>query len=326
MSDAWKTSFRIDPFRALLGSNDPALTYFAQRDLLEVDAGPIEVLWKLPEAVKLVNKQQANGSWRYPGRTNNPAQVANYDLLETYRCLRVLVEMYGFRRDHPTLQKAAEYVFACQTEMGDIRGILGNQYMPYYHAAILELLIKAGYAQDTRTERGLAWLLSMRQDDGGWIIPAQLVPAEQKTSQFWASPPLFPDRSKPHAALATGMILRAFAAHPDFRWLPEVISAGERLKERFFQADKYNDRNAPSYWLKFQFPFWWPNLLTGLDCLSWLGFKRYDKDIARGLAWFTENQSEDGLWETGYDSGRNAKRMRVWVGLAICRIFDRYLE
>jgi hypothetical protein len=165
----------------------------------------------------------------------------------------------------------------------------------------------------------------MRQADGGWIIPAQLVPTRQKTSRLWAGPPIRPDRSRPHAHLATGMVLRAFAAHPDYRQRPEVIAAGECLKKRFFQADKYNDRKAPAYWIKFQFPFWWPNLLTALDSLSYLGFDRQDKDISRGLAWFEENQSGDGLWETGYGSGRNAERMRRWVGLAICRVLQRFL-
>jgi hypothetical protein len=290
---------------------------------LDTEVRPVEALWELPEAVHLVSRQQPGGSWHYPGKSDHPAPDANYSLLETYRSLRVLVQMYGFERQHPALERAAEYVFSCQTGEGDIRGILGNQYMPYYHGTILELLIKAGYAQDARTEKGLQWLLSMRQADGGWVVPAQHVPARQKNGQLWAGPPVLPDRSRPHAHLATGMVLRAFAAHTDYQNRYEVITAGERLKERLFQADKYNDRKAPAYWLKFQFPFWWTSLVTALDTLSLLGFERQDKDIARGLAWFTENQSTDGLWGTGYGSGRNAESMRHWVGLAICRVLRR---
>jgi hypothetical protein len=322
--NTWLSVLYKDPRPTLLAWQDPALTYFVQRDLLDAAVGPIERLWNLPEPSRLVRRQQANGSWRYPGKSDHPATGANYDLLETYRSLRILVEMYGFQRNHTALTRVAEYVFSCQTEEGDIRGILGNQYMPYYHGAILELLIKAGYAHDERTEKGLEWLLRLRQADGGWVIPVQLVPARQKTSQLWAGLPLFLDRLKPHAHLATGMVLRAFAAHPGYRQRPEVVAAGERLKERFFQADKYNDRKAPAYWTKFQFPFWWPNLLTALDSLAYLGFDRQDKDIARGLAWFAKNQSADGLWETGYGSGRNAERMRHWVGLAICRLLRRF--
>jgi hypothetical protein len=36
------------------------------------------------------------------------------------------------------------------------------QYTPNYSAAIMELLIKAGYSTDVRTEKGFQWLLSIR--------------------------------------------------------------------------------------------------------------------------------------------------------------------
>jgi len=326
LSQSWKSVLHTDPLPALRSWPDPALAFFVQRDLLEEPVGPLEALWELPQARRLVDKQQADGSWRYPGKTDHPAPNANYNLLETYRSLRLLVEMYGFRREQPALARAAEYVFSCQTDEGDIRGILGNQYMPYYHGAILELLIKSGYASDNRTEKGLQWLLSMHQVDGGWIIPAQLMSASQKTDQFWFGSALPPDRSRPHSHLATGMILRAFAAHPDYRQFPEIIAAGQCIKERLFQPDKYNDRKAATYWFKFQFPFWWPNLLTALDTLYSLNFNSQDHDIARGLDWFLTNQSADGLWEIGYGSGRNIQAMRRWVGLAICRVLKRFVD
>jgi hypothetical protein len=326
MNTAWRPNLHTDPLSALLGWDDPALTYFVRRDLLADTFPSVDTLWDLPEAQRLLDKQQSDGAWRYPGKSHDSRSNTNYYLLETYRSLRILVEMYGFHREHPALAKAAEYVFSCQTEEGDIRGILGNQYMPYYHGAILELLIKAGYAQDSHTIKGLDWLLSMRQADGGWLIPAQQLPASQKTDQLWHSAPLQPERFRPHSHLATGMVLRAFAAHPDYSRKPEVHGAGERLKERFFQADKYYDRKAPSYWLKFQFPFWWPSLLTALDSLSRLGFDRQDRDITRGLDWFIQNQDTDGLWATGYGSGRKAAGLRRWVGLAVCRVLKRFCK
>jgi hypothetical protein len=314
----------VDPLPALLAWDDPALTYFVRRDLLDEPVAPGESLWQLPQAARLVRVQKVNGSWHYPGRSDDPRAGTNYDLLETYRQLRVLVEIFGFHRGHPTLRRAADYVFSCQTLEGDIRGILGNQTMPYYHGTILELLIKAGYADDPRIEKGLVWLLSARQDDGGWIVPTQLVPAKQKTPEFWLGPALPADRSKPHAHLATGMALRALAAHPAYRRHPAALAAGVALKSRLFQADKYNDRKAPSYWLKFQFPFWWTSLLTGIDTLALLGFDRHDEHIARGLDWFLTHQSADGLWPTGYGSGAGAESMRHWVGLAVCRLLTHY--
>jgi len=321
-----RTSLPIDPIPVLLEWDDPALTYFVQKDLLEQRARPIRMLWDLKPAADLVRKQLPDGSWKYPGKTVDPRTKEDYFLLETFRNLRVLVEQYGFTRAHPTLQKTTRYMFLRQTAEGDIRGILGNQYMPYYHAAILELLIKAGYAGDRRVKKGLDWLLAMRQDDGGWIIPVQAIPPAKRKpwGSFWPGPTIQPDRAKPHAHLATGMVLRAFAAHPAYRRRPEVLLAARQLKERFFKADAYGDRKGPEYWLKFQFPFWWSNLLTALDSLARLGFTRQDPEVALALDWFVSNQDKDGLWPTGYSSGFMARANRRWVGLAICRVLKAF--
>jgi hypothetical protein len=316
----WFSPLPRDPVPHLLSASDPALTYFVRRDLLGEDPGPVSALWELPEVRKLLRQQQPNGSWRYPGGNPETTPGSNYAVLETYRNLRFLVEMYGFDRSHPALQAAAEYVFSCQTDEGDIRGILSNQYMPYYHAAILELLIKAGYADDRRVERGLAWLLAMRQDDGGWIVPMQAVPSWTRTRDIWPGPAVPPDRARPFSHLATGMVLRAFAAHPAYRRHPAALAAASLWKGRFFLADKYSDRQGPEYWLKFQYPFWWPSLLTALDTLCRMGFSADDEDVRRGLEWFSAHQEADGLWETGYGSGQGAQAMRRWVALAICRV------
>ncbi len=325
MSNCVRT-LRVDPLPSLLSSDDKALVYFVRRDLLEEEVGSIEALWELSDALRIIKRQLENGAWRYPGQNRKVFTYVNYDLLETFRNLRLLVEMYGFNRDHPALRRAADYVFSCQTEEGDIRGILGNQYMPYYQAAIMELLIKAGYADDARMAKAFEWLLSMRQDDGGWIVPVQAIPAKDKTEKLWRAAPIPPDRPKPFSHAATGMVLRAFAVHPTHRHCEEARIAGERLKARFFKPDKYNDRQAPHYWVKFQFPFWWPNVLTALDSLSLMGFSPDDADIREGLDWFASNQKENGLWGTCYDKGRKAEAAAFWVGLAVCRVFKRFYD
>jgi len=321
---SWLNDLVSDPLPALLSQQDLVLTYFVRRDLLDEASGPVSVLWDLAEARHLAGTQQPDGSWRYPARRRGPLTGGNYDLLESFRTLRVLVETYGFNRDHPVIAKAAGYIFSCQAAEGDLRGILGNQYMPYYMGAILALLVKAGYAEDKRLKVGLSWLLSMRQEDGGWMVPTQAVPSRFRTRAYWQASPLAPDRSRPSSHLATDMVLRAFAAHLAYRGRPEIQTAGHLLKSRFFQADKYNDRKAPSYWFKYQYPFWWNSLLSALDSLSCLGFDPADPDIAGGLDWFLAHQAADGLWETGYGSGRSAARMRTWVGLAVCRMFKRF--
>ena len=320
----WLSRLRRDPVPILLTADDLALTHFVRRDLCGEEIGAISSLWELLEPRRLLRKQRTDGSWRYACGNPETTPGSNYAILETYRSLGVLVEIYGFDRSHPALAATAEYLFSCQTAEGDIRGILGNQYMPYYHSAILELLIKAGYADDPHVVRGLEWLLSVRQDDGGWIVPMQAVPPRERSRDLWAGPAVSPDRARPFSHLATGMVLRAFAAHPAYCRHPAALAAASLLKGRFFLADKYNDRKGPEYWRKFQYPFWWTNLLTALDTLSRMGFSTDDPVVRRGLDWFIANQGLDGLWEHGYGSGARSQPMKLWVALAVCRVLRSF--
>ncbi len=97
---------------------------------------------------RLVRKQKDNGTWPYRGARHTYLRSAdNYDQLETYRMVGELVEKFGMTRDHSAMRQAAEYLFSYQTNEGDFRGIYGTQYSPNYSAAIMELLIKAGYAR-----------------------------------------------------------------------------------------------------------------------------------------------------------------------------------
>lgn len=324
--EPWRSFLRFDPCPPLLSSGDPALVFFTRCNLLDENPGPVEELWRLSTAARLVSRQQGDGSWRYPGGGKKDQPFTNYTLLETFRVLGELVEQFGFHRDHPAIRAAVEYVFSCQSEDGDLRGILGRQTMPYYHGALLEQVIHAGYGDDARVERGLRWLLDVRQADGGWMVPAQAVPACEKMPAFWNGSAFVAQPHWPSSHLATGMALRAFAAHPAYRMAAEVRRAAGWLKSRFFKADVYNDRKGPIYWTKFQYPFWWPNLLTALDSLAWIGYGVDDRDVQAGLEWFARNQEPDGLWPTGYGSGRRAEPMRQWVGLAVGRVLKRFME
>lgn len=321
---SWISNLRFDPLPILLASPENALTYFVKKNLLDEPQGDSQILWKLPDVVRLNHHQQSDGSWVYGSNRYPSVPGQNYALLETYRVLRVLVEKYSITREHPAIQKAVDYVFRQQTAEGDIRGIIGNQYMPYYMGAILELVIKAGYKDDPRVSTGLDWLLAMRQNDGGWIVPAQAVPPGQRTGDFWAGDPVQPERTRPNSHLATGMVLRAFAVHPAYQTRPEVLQAAGCLKSRLFKPDHYNDRRNADYWLKYQYPFWWTSLVSALDTLARLGFQQGDGDISRALDWFHQNQQPDGLWPTGYDKGRTVLSNRLWAGFAVCRMMHDF--
>lgn len=319
----FRQDLKHDPVPMLLSAANSAIQYFTKRDLLDKKVPPISTLWDLPEPQKILCKQQKNGRWKYP--TRRKTMQHEYDKLETFRQVGYLVEMYGLNRKHPAIPKAAKFLFTFQTKEGDFRGIYGNQYSPNYSAMIVESLTKAGYASDRHIINCLDWLLTVRQDDGAWVIPVR---TRLKTlgQMYETKETLEPDRSWPFSHLATDMVLRAFAAHPKYRRRKEVKKAGELLKSRFFKPDKYPDHRGAECWTKFQFPFWWSHLISALDSLAKIGFKADDPDIADGLEWFVKNQDKDGLWPTGYSSDMNPNRriLKYWIGLAICRMLKRY--
>lgn len=278
--------------------------------------------------MKIVEKQNSDGSWKYHGGKIELRSQRNYNQLETYRILGVLIELYGFTLEHEVVRNAADFLFSFQTSKGDFRGIYGDQYTPNYSAAIMELLTKAGYNEDSRIEKGFKWLLKIRQNDGGWAIPMRTISGKDSLTLMQAlkkKTPVDPDRSRPFSHLVTGVVLRAFAAHPKYRGVSEAKRAGELLKSRFFQPDKYPDRKTPSFWTGFSYPFWFTDLLSSLDSLSLLGFKRQDPDINKALEWFLDKQQKDGLWKLRMlKTGR--KDLNLWIGLAVCRVFKRFRE
>ena len=310
---------RRDPIGLLVAADDAALRSMARRELLGESTPEISV-GELPAVRRAVARQQPDGRWKYPGGNPDIRSRAAYDQLETYRQLGVLVCKFGLDRQHPAVAAAAAFLSSFQTEAADYRGIYGHQYTPNYSAAITELLIRAGYDGSAQVENSMRWLLSMRQDDGGWAIPTRTLGMSLNV-MLTARDTVEPDRSRPSSHLITAIVLRALAAHPGYRHSADTRRAAELVKSRFFRRDVYPDRAAPSNWLIFSYPFWWTDLLSALDSLARIGFRPGDADIARGLAWFLENQEPGGLWNTGRNRPKGP-HSDLWVGFAICRMVN----
>jgi hypothetical protein len=326
--------FSYDPIQPLLESNNPAIIYFTKRDLLGKNVDPIETIWGLPHVRKILKKQQPDGSWD-PGKKNIDFG-GKYALTETWRQLRFLVDQYEMNKSDCGIQKACEFVFSCQSEEGDIRCILANQYAPYYTGAILYLLIKAGYQNDNRIKKGIQWLIDMRQNDGGWVIgsPGMMNRTWKEvsalTSKWTPEPERNFDKDKPFSAAGTGMAIRALAVHPIFQKSKETEKAAFLLKSKFLKKDNWSWYEHPDNWIRFQFPYWWNHLISALDMVSLIGIPKEDTDIKTGLQWLIDHQEKNGLWKVSYSKihkiseKEKSSETRLWITLCICRIFKRY--
>ena len=320
----WIKELNYQPIDVLLDSSNAAIEYFTRRDLLDEKVSEVSTLWKLKAAQKIINRQTPEGFWKYPGGNLKLRSQEDYNQLETFRQLGELVEKYGFNKDHPSIKKAAKFLFSCQSPEGDFRGIYGKQYATTYSSAIMELLIKAGYQNYPEIEKGFQWLISHRQNDDGWAIPFRTLKMKYSDA-LKLSEPLQSDPTKPFSHLITGMVLRAFAAHPKYRDSVYAHDAGKLIMDRFFQRDKYADRQDKKYWESVSFPFWFTNIVTSLDSLYFLGFKKDEPQIKLALDWLIQQQNKDGTFNLKLLLIRD-KDLKYWVTLAICRIFKRYYK
>lgn len=316
------SELKVNPIPVLLSSGNPAIEYYTRQDLLNEKVGPVEELWQLPQVLKILRNQGVGGSWEYPGKIREDLRSQeDYNQVETYRVLGELICKYGLNKSHPQIQKSAEYFFKCQTPEGDFRGIYGNQYATTYSPAIMELLIKAGYGDDDRIKKGFQWLFSIRQEDGGWVIPFRTSGMNIKEALL-ANEPELPDLSRPFSHLVTGMVLRALAAHPECRESIQTKRATNLLASRFFRADKYPDRKDKKYWERVSYPFWFTDIISAIDSLSIIGITKDNSYIKEGLDFLIHKQNDEGLFDLRIVRGSD-KDLKYWICLAICRLFKK---
>lgn len=282
----------------------------------------------MPEVSKILRGQNKDGSWGKPG--GYPPH--HKPMVETFKRLRLLISRYELDRNHPQVESGSEFLFSTQNIEGDFRGMIGDQYATYYTGEFTAQLVKAGYGEDERINRAFRWLLSMRQNDGGWTIPILTLPPGghiHRLVTLTAAPAklIEPDRSKPFSHNWTDMVLRAFATHPYWRKNLEIHYSATLLKSQFFMPDYYASYRNPNYWVRFS--GWWPNLLTSLESLNQLGFKADDPDIRKALKWFQANQETDGSWKTNYfpEKTLTIKKESVekaWVTLRVARMINNF--
>ena len=317
----WLKKLKYNPLSNLSKTKNRAIQYYIKRDLLEEKVEPIKTLWEEPYAQIIIRKQLTDGSWKPNGK---PSQYnENRHLWATFKNLRELIPKYSLNKKHKCAQKAAEFIFRCQTEDGDIRGIYANQYMTNYMGALMELLNKAEFQDDPRIEKGFQWFLKMRHTDGGWSLP--MLTKSHTWQEIYALPePISPDKTKPSSHWLTGMVLRAFAAHPKYKNCTEAKEAGRLLISRFFQRDKYSSRQDKSYWVKFYIPFFWTDILSALDTASKLGFTKDEPKIKEGLQYFIDTQQSDGRWDLHFMMMKNDPNNSYWFNLEVCLVFKRF--
>jgi hypothetical protein len=311
----------------LLARGNLPILYWLKKDILEVPVDrEYKNLKKYADRIRILKSQRPNGGWckkRYEGPS---CWEKNHYIVPTLRNTFKLYD-YGCQPEMDEVQKIIEFLFSTQTKEGDFRGAYLNEYAPTYHALTLEVLCLFGMERNRKCQRAFRWLLKNHQDDGGWVIPYRTIAKSKlkKRYNFEAQLKLEPvktDKSKPFSHLVTGMVLRTLAVSPTRRKSKVAKESGKLLLQRFFCADKYEDRHQASFWEEIIYPFWATDILSSLDSLAKIGFDPNEKRIQYALNWLINKQEKRGYWRAGFKKA--TLEHHLWVTLSVLRVLKKF--
>jgi len=267
-----------------------------RRDLIDDSEAPSAVeIASYPEVKALLRKLEKNGSFT-PRATDKELGGPKFaKCLATLRSLDRLADL-GLRLEGKSsvasqLHQIADFLLASQASDGGIGDLTlaenpkgrGKAVALHFQGWALSALCRAGFENDARVEKGFRFLLSLRQDDGGWAWRGVRTDSA----------------ARPSSHLITGMVLRAFASSKDKRGSREARRAAELLATRFLQPDRYADRKAPSYWELLTEPRFYTDVLDALDTITSIGLGKENSGVRTAEAYLRSRQAKDGLWFPG---------------------------
>jgi hypothetical protein len=307
----------------LLSDPSPCLRYLVLRDLFHYSMEDSELceLAALrstdPIVTNLIKLQEADGSWSkgVKGDTFEGGQI------QTTGLALARLGFLGFSREHPSVQKGADFLFSQQQNDGS--WLLqhaapdgehgGYSMMPNQTSFPLRGLAACGYATDPRCERAYEWLLAQRLPDGAWPTGmasgnyGYVAGYRRMAHSRWGC------RSNTTGALV------CFAHHPERCTSPEAQRAldlllGRETRERLplgleaaRLAGAEQMRGFTSFYARYDLAF--------VLFLCWrVGASLEDERVAEIVEFITQHRGSYGLWE--YQSQPQASR---WVTYDLLR-------
>ena len=298
MSD-WKSLLKSDPTEWLLETNNPSVRYFFLTELLEKPETEPEVITAKKEIMhigivpRILAKQSDQGYWEIPERF----YTAKYK--GTVWQLIILAEL-GADGSDERIKKACEFIlensqdhesggFSIWTS-AKIGGGRHSGVIPCLTGNMVWSLIKLGFLEDSRVERGINWVTTyQRFDDGIEHVPKGW-PYDKATSCF----------SKHSCHMGVVKSLKALAAIPLHKRSSDVkgsIEAGaEYLLIHHIHKRSHNlSRVSKPSWLKFCFPLMYQtDALEILGILTTLGYR--DERMQEAVDYVISKQDDYGRW------------------------------
>lgn len=295
----WESRLKGDPIDWLLEDDNPSVKYFTLIDLLEKNNDDSEVIqtkkniMKIGIVPKILEKQKPGGYWGKPDefyvRSKYKGTVWN---------LIILAEM-GVDGEDSRIRKACEFIlknsqdptrggFAhYSTKKG--RGAPGK-VIPCLTGNMIWSLIRFGYLDDPRVQKGIDWITKyQRFDDGVQRLPEDY-PYKAHKACF----------SKHSCHMGVVKALKALAEIPEYKRNKSVKNTIDQAVDYLLfhhiykRSHDLTKASLPS-WLKLSFPHMYQtDILEILDILTRLKVK--DKRIQDAFDVLVSKQDPEGKW------------------------------
>jgi hypothetical protein len=304
---SWKSVLNGDPTEWLLEKDNPSVRYFALIDILERLENDPEVIESKREIMKtgvvpkILSEQRNGGYWETPENFYR----AKYK--GTVWQLIVLAKL-GAEGKNEQVKKACEFIFensqdresgGFSTSGSENKGGSHDRVLPCLTGNMVWSLIRFGYFEDPRVQKGINWIVTyQRFDDGieeklkGWPYERQGHP------HCWG----YTHTRHVHTChMGVVRALKALAEIPSEKRSEDVVKTIENgaeymLKHHVYKRSHDLNRVSNPNWLKFGFPYLWQmDVLEVLEILTKLGFR--DKRMQEAVDLVISKQDERGKWK-----------------------------
>jgi hypothetical protein len=292
----------IDPTTLawLLEKNNPSVRYFTLTDLLKKPEADPEVLEARHSIMTtgavpaILGSQEEGGHWGAPERFYTDKYKG------TVWQMLILAEL-GVDGNDPCIRKMVEFIFANSQEINEggfsyrrsekSGGGLANGIVPCLTGNMVYSLVKLGYLDDERTQKGIDWICRYQRADDG-IEKAPAGGPYGRYEMCWGM----------HSChMGVVKSLKALAEIPEEKRSGEVKAKVEQLTEyllahRIFKRSHDPEKIAKPGWLRLGFPLMYQtDILEILGILTTLGCK--DSRMDEAIAMLRSKQTRENCWQ-----------------------------
>jgi hypothetical protein len=297
--NGWDSLLKVNPTDWLLEENNPSVRYFTLTNIVDKPADSREAMDARREIMKtgvvpnILAKQEDGGYWGVP---ENFYEHSKYK--GTVWQLIVLAEL-GADGNDERIHKACEFILEnSQDRVSGGFSIYGNpgnggnqdMVIPCLTGNMVFSLIRLGYLEDSRLQKGIDWITTCQRFDDRIDKPPKGWPYDI-TLGCWG---------RHTCSMGAIKALKALAEIPEQARSPEVKDTLIQGAEYFLQHHVYKrshnlEKVCKPSWLKFGFPLMYQtDALEILAVLTKLGY--YDPRMQEAIDLLLSKQDNQGRW------------------------------